>query len=107
MRSLLPAARAGGAQGGVQDGPSLECERGRADTEGVGRGRPSPGDHSGPPVPPPPLSRMPYRTLLLPLACLLALLVAPAAAHAAAKPVIGYGDQRPEMFSDPLFTQLK
>jgi hypothetical protein len=47
---------------------------------------------------------MPVRSLLTSLACLLAL-VAPAAAHAA-QPVIGYGDQRPEMFSDPLFTQL-
>jgi hypothetical protein len=45
------------------------------------------------------------RSLLLPFACLLALALAPAA-HAAA-PVIGYGDQRPEMFSDPLFAQLK
>jgi hypothetical protein len=49
---------------------------------------------------------MPFRLLLLPLACLLALVVAPAAAHAA-EPVIGYGDQRPDMFADPLFTQLK
>jgi hypothetical protein len=49
---------------------------------------------------------MNFRSLLLPLACLLALIVAPGAAHAAT-PVIGYGDQHPEMFSDPLFTQLK
>jgi hypothetical protein len=49
---------------------------------------------------------MPFRSLLLPLACLLALVATPAAAHAAT-PVIGYGDQRPEMFSDPLFTQLE
>ena len=48
---------------------------------------------------------MPFRSLLLSLACLLALAIAPAAAHAAS-PVIGYGDQRAEMFSDPLFTQL-
>jgi hypothetical protein len=46
------------------------------------------------------------RSLLVSLACLLTVALAPAAAHAA-KPVIGYGDQRPEMFSDPLFTQLK
>jgi len=48
---------------------------------------------------------MPFRSLLLPLVCLLALALAPAAAHAAT-PVIGYGDQRTEMFSDPLFTGL-
>jgi len=48
---------------------------------------------------------MPFRSLLLSLICLLSLALAPAAAHAA-KPVIGYGDQRAEMFSDPLFTQL-
>jgi len=48
---------------------------------------------------------MPLRSVLTSLACLLALVLAPAAAHAA-QPVIGYGDQRPEMFSDPLFTQL-
>jgi hypothetical protein len=48
---------------------------------------------------------MPLRPLLAALACLLTVLVAPAAAHAA-QPVIGYGDQRPEMFSDPLFAQL-
>jgi hypothetical protein len=48
---------------------------------------------------------MPFRSLLLALVCLLALALAPAAAHAAS-PVIGYGDQRAEMFSDPLFTQL-
>jgi hypothetical protein len=48
---------------------------------------------------------MPLRSLLLSLACLLALVAAPAAARAA-QPVIGYGDQRPEMFSDPLFAQL-
>jgi hypothetical protein len=48
---------------------------------------------------------MPLRSLLLLLACLLALGLAPAAAHAAS-PVIGYGDQRAEMFSDPLFTGL-
>lgn len=48
---------------------------------------------------------MPLRTLLLPLACLLALALSPAAARAAA-PVIGYGDQRAEMFSDPRFTGL-
>lgn len=47
---------------------------------------------------------MPLRSILLALACLLAL-AAPAAARAA-KPVIGYGDQRAEMFADPLFTQL-
>jgi hypothetical protein len=49
---------------------------------------------------------MPLRTLLASLACLLTLVLAPGAAHAA-QSVIGYGDQRPEMFSDPLFTQLK
>jgi hypothetical protein len=48
---------------------------------------------------------MPLRSLLLSLVCLLALALAPAAAHAAT-PVIGYGDQRAEMFSDPLFIQL-
>lgn len=48
---------------------------------------------------------MPVRSLLLALTCLLALAVAPAAAHAAT-PVIGYGDQRADMFSDPLFTGL-
>lgn len=48
---------------------------------------------------------MPLRSLVLSLACLLALALAPAAAHAA-KPVIGYGDQRAEMFPDPLFTRL-
>jgi hypothetical protein len=48
---------------------------------------------------------MPLRTLLASLACLLALVLAPGAAQAA-QPVIGYGDQRPEMFTDPLFTQL-
>jgi len=48
---------------------------------------------------------MPPRPLLLALACLLALALAPAAAQAAT-PVIGYGDQRAEMFSDPLFTSL-
>jgi len=48
---------------------------------------------------------MPLRSLLLSLVCLLALALAPAAARAAT-PVIGYGDQRAEMFSDPLFTQL-
>jgi hypothetical protein len=48
---------------------------------------------------------MPHRSLLLPLACLLALVLAPAAARAAT-PVIGYGDQRADMFSDPLFAQL-
>src|SRR5215217_8441588 len=52
-----------------------------------------------------PLPRMPHRSLLLALTCLLALAFAPAAARAAA-PVIGYGDQRAEMFSDPLFTGL-
>ena len=45
------------------------------------------------------------RSLLLALACLLTLALAPAAAQAAT-PVIGYGDQRAEMFSDPLFTGL-
>jgi hypothetical protein len=49
---------------------------------------------------------MPLRSLLLSLACLLGLMLAPSAAHAA-QPVIGYGDQRPDMFSDPLFSQLK
>jgi hypothetical protein len=49
---------------------------------------------------------MPLRSLLVALSCLLALVLAPAAANAA-QPVIGYGDQRPEMFSDPLFAQLK
>src|SRR3954447_2877380 len=48
---------------------------------------------------------MPIRSLLLSLVCLLSLLAVPAAAHAAT-PVIGYGDQRAEMFSDPLFTPL-
>src|SRR3954449_12108235 len=48
---------------------------------------------------------MPFRSLLLSLVCLLALAIGPAAARAAS-PVIGYGDQRAEMFSDPLFTQL-
>ncbi|HEX2106052.1 MAG TPA: glycosyl hydrolase [Solirubrobacteraceae bacterium] len=48
---------------------------------------------------------MHLRPIRVSLACLLALALAPAAAHAA-KPVIGYGDQRPEMFSDPLFSQL-
>jgi hypothetical protein len=48
---------------------------------------------------------MSSRSLLLALACLLALALAPAAAQAAS-PVIGYGDQRAEMFSDPLFTSL-
>ena len=48
---------------------------------------------------------MPLRSLLLSLAILLALFAVPAAAHAAT-PVIGYGDQRAEMFSDPLFTSL-
>jgi hypothetical protein len=48
---------------------------------------------------------MPFRSLLLSLVCLLALAIGPAAARAAT-PVIGYGDQRAEMFSDPLFTQL-
>jgi hypothetical protein len=48
---------------------------------------------------------MPLRSLLLSLVCLLALALAPAAARAAT-PVIGYGDQRAEMFSDPLFTGL-
>jgi hypothetical protein len=48
---------------------------------------------------------MPLRSLLVSLACLLTLALAPAAAHAA-QPVIGYGDQRPEMFSDPLFSEL-
>jgi hypothetical protein len=49
---------------------------------------------------------MSLRSLLLSLACLAAaLFVAPPAAHAAT-PLIGYGDQRPQMFSDPLFTQL-
>jgi Glycosyl hydrolase catalytic core len=48
---------------------------------------------------------MPLRSLLLSLASLLALTTVPAAAHAAT-PVIGYGDQRAEMFSDPLFTGL-
>jgi hypothetical protein len=45
------------------------------------------------------------RPLLIALACLLAIAAAPAAAQAA-PPVIGYGDQRAEMFSDPLFTSL-
>jgi hypothetical protein len=48
---------------------------------------------------------MPFRSLLLSLVCLLSLSAVPAAAHAAT-PVIGYGDQRAEMFSDPLFTSL-
>ena len=48
---------------------------------------------------------MSSRSLLLALTCLLALALAPAAAQAAT-PVIGYGDQRAEMFSDPLFTGL-
>jgi putative glycosyl hydrolase len=48
---------------------------------------------------------MSLRSLLPVLACLLVLALAPAAAHAAT-PVIGYGDQRAEMFSDPLFTGL-
>jgi hypothetical protein len=48
---------------------------------------------------------MPFRSLLLSLVCLLALALAPAAARAAT-PVIGYGDQRAEMFSDPLFRGL-
>ena len=48
---------------------------------------------------------MSLRSLPLALACLLALALAPAAAQAAT-PVIGYGDQRAEMFSDPLFTGL-
>jgi Glycosyl hydrolase catalytic core len=45
------------------------------------------------------------RSLLLALVAVAALAVVPASAHAA-KPIIGYGDQRAEMFSDPLFTQL-
>jgi hypothetical protein len=50
---------------------------------------------------------MPLRSLLLSIACLLALALAltPAAAGAAT-PLIGYGDQRAETFSDPLFAQL-
>jgi Glycosyl hydrolase catalytic core len=48
---------------------------------------------------------MTSRSLLLPVLCLLALAVAPAAAGAAT-PVIGYGDQHAEMFADPLFTGL-
>jgi hypothetical protein len=48
---------------------------------------------------------MPFRSLLFSLVCLLFLAIGPAAARAAT-PVIGYGDQRAEMFSDPLFTQL-
>ena len=48
---------------------------------------------------------MSLRSLLLALGCLLALALAPAAAQAAT-PVIGYGDQRAEMFSDPLFSGL-
>jgi putative glycosyl hydrolase len=48
---------------------------------------------------------MPFRSLLLSLACLLVLALAPTAAHAAT-PVIGYGDQRADMFTDPLFTSL-
>src|SRR3954470_24220358 len=64
----------------------------------------------GPPIPRVPAApsdpslAMPLRSLLLSLVCLLALALAPAAARAT--PVIGYGDQRAEMFSDPLFTQL-
>jgi len=46
------------------------------------------------------------RTLFAAVLSLAAVVAAPAAAHAA-KPVIGYGDQRAEMFADPLFTQLK
>jgi hypothetical protein len=45
------------------------------------------------------------RSLLIALVALAAAAV-PASAHAA-KPIIGYGDQRAEMFSDPLFTALK
>ena len=48
---------------------------------------------------------MPLRSLLFLLACLLSLLAVPAAAHAAT-PVIGYGDERAEMLSDPLFSSL-
>jgi hypothetical protein len=48
---------------------------------------------------------MPVRSPLLSPVCVLALAVVPAAAHAA-KPIVGYGDQRAEMFADPLFTQL-
>jgi hypothetical protein len=48
---------------------------------------------------------MPLRSLLLSVAALLALATVPAAAHAAT-PVIGYGDQRADMFSDPLFAGL-
>jgi hypothetical protein len=46
------------------------------------------------------------RSLLIALVSLLAVAVAPAAAHAAT-PVIGYGDQNAQMFSDLLFTSLK
>jgi hypothetical protein len=48
---------------------------------------------------------MRLRSLLLPVVCLVALALAPVSAHA--KPIIGYGDQGAQMFSDPLFTNLK
>ncbi len=47
----------------------------------------------------------PLRTLLLTALALAVLALAPAA-QAAPFPLIGYGDQRPEMFTDPLFTNL-
>ena len=48
---------------------------------------------------------MRLRSVLLSVVCLAVLALAPAGAHAAT-PVIGYGDQHPEMFSDPRFAAL-
>src|SRR5262249_15657915 len=82
---------------------ALQNRRRRADTNHHGPFQPRSPRAAGGPSPPRrrSLSMSPPSLLLPPPA----LPLAPAAAQAAT-PVIGYGDQRAQMFSDPLFTGL-